>query len=633
MVQLDGASREVIGVLPPGFRYPRGAQIYKPFNYTPAWRERRGTLNMTALARLRAGVDREQVDARLRAESRQWNEKYHPGAKNGTRLYAVPLVEYLAGPLRLILLVLTGAVGLVLLIACANVASLQLVRASGRVREMAVRTAVGASRGRIVRQCLVESLVLAVLGGALGIVLGKLALGVLAQWDPAQQEALAGGGLDGRVLAFTVLLSMLAAVASGIAPAVRAARIEPQSALRQAGGGAGGDRAGNRFLAASVVVQVALAVVLLAGSGLMIRSLARLVATDPGFHPERVTSAQLALPASRYTDVPQQAAFFDAVLPRLQSIPGIQAAGAGWPLPFSDQLHDSAPFTLPGRPPVPGTPELHAEYRVVSPDYFRALGIPLRRGRTFAASDHAKAPMVVLVDENFARRFFRDADPVGREIEHAMGRATIVGVVGSIHDVELGAPGEPTTYYSYAQAQIPWMAVVVRTTLPPAAAAGAIRAAVRESDPGLPLYDVATMEQRISHSLGGRRLVAASLGTFAGVSLLLAVLGVYGLMRYITRQRTHEIGIRMALGARAKDVIQSVVGRGLALVGVGLVFGLLGAVFLTRLISGLLYGVRPTDPATFVAVILLMLATGFVASWITARHAARVDPMVALRAD
>ena len=632
-VELDGAAREVIGVLPPGFGYPRGAQVYKPFNYTPSWRNRRGTLNMTALVRLRPGVTREQAAARLAAESARWNEAYHAGAKTGTRLFAVPLVEYMAGPLRPILFVLTGAVALVLLLACANVASLQLVRASGRSREMAVRTAIGAGRGRIFRQCLIESLVLAVTGGVLGLALGRLALALLARWDPAQQQALEGVRLDGPVLAFALVLSVLAAVVSGVAPAVRATRVEPQVALRQAGAGTAADPARNRFLAASVVVQVALALVLLVGSGLMIRSLTGLIRTDPGFRPDGVMTAQVALPDSRYPDVERQAAFLDALVERLRGTPGIEAAAVGWPLPFSDQLRDSAPFTLPGRAARTGGPELHAEYRVVSADYFRTLGIPLLRGRTFGASERAGAPMAVLVDETFAQRFFPGEDPVGREIEHAMGPATIVGVVGSVHDAEIGAPGEPTTYYHHAQAQIPWMAIAVRTSLPSAPAAEAIRAAVREGDPQLPVYDVAAMEARIRHSLGGRRLAAAGLGAFAGVSLLLAVLGLYGLMRYSTRQRTREIGIRMALGARSRDVVRSVVRRGLVLVAAGLALGLGGALLLTRLIAGLLYGVRPTDPATILSVAALLLATGFAASWLAARRAARVDPIVALRAE
>jgi predicted permease len=632
-VQLDGLPREVIGVLPAAFRYPRGAQMYKPFNYTPAWRTRRSKMNMTVLGRLQPGVTEDVLASRLRAEAARQNEQYHQGAKVGKVLFAVPLVEYLAGPLRLVLLVLTGAVGLVLLIACANVASLQLVRASGRLREMAIRKAIGAERGRIVGQLLVESLVLSFMGGLLGLVLGGAVLRLLGYLDASQHQALEGVRLDGRVLALTVVVSMLAACAFGTAPAVRAARIDPQAALRQAGPGASMNPSRHRLLTAAIVVQVALAFMLLIGAGLTVRSLAGLLDTGPGFRPGGVVTAQVALPDSRYGGVPQQAAFIDAVLLRLHGMRVIEAAGAGWALPFSDQIRDSSPFTVQGREAVAGQPELHAEYRVVSGTYFQAMGIPLLRGRTFGDADGQNAPTAVLVDEHFAKRFFPGEDPVGRQIEHARGPATIVGVVGSVSHAELGAPPEPVTYYHYRQTETPWAALVVRSGLTPAAAADAIRAAVREVDPQLPVYDVATMEGRIANSLSGRRLAALGMGAFAALSLFLALLGVYGVMEYSTRQRTREIGIRMALGARPAAIVRSVAGRGAALVGTGLLCGLGGALMLGRLISGLLYGVRPTDPTTFVVVGTLMLATGVAAAWLAARHAARVEPVVALQTD
>jgi putative ABC transport system permease protein len=373
--------------------------------------------------------------------------------------------------------------------------------------------------------------------------------------------------------------------------------------------------------------------VLLVGSGLMIRSLAQLLGTDAGFRAEQLVTAQVTLPNASYGERAQRTAFVDALLERLQGTPGVQGAAAGWALPFSDQIRDSSPFQLPGTPADPDGPERHADTRIASADYFRVLGIPLLAGRTFDTRDEAGSDIVAIIDEQMARQFFPGEDPVGRQIVHAMGPATIIGVVGSVRHDELAEPRKATVYYHIRQIPIGNLAIAVRSTLDQAAVVPMLRAAVRELDPALPLYDVATMQQRVSRSLGARQLAVGALGGFAGLSLLLAMLGVYGVMRYSTNQRTREIGIRVALGALPADVLRMVVRQGMVLIAGGLALGLTAALLLTRLMEGLLYGVGARDPLTFLAVPLLLTRVALAACWLPARRASQTDPMIALRAE
>lgn len=625
MVRLDGRAYEVIGVLPPEFRYPQSAQIFTPFPMTDEWRQpqRRGTLIMSVVARLRPGVTPERLEGWIRAEAENWG-----GERNFT---ATPFLEILAGPLRTILLVLLGAVGFVLLIACANVASLQLVRATGRARELAVRTALGAGRDRIVRQLLVESALLALAGALLGLWLGSTALDLLARWAGHAQPALVGLELDATTLGFTALVTLLATALFGLAPALRTARVQPQSVLREADKGNSGGLGRQRFLQGAVVVQMALTLVLLLGSGLMLRTLSRMLAIDPGFRAEQVMSFQLALPGYRYPKSEQWRTLYEALLERIGSLPGVQGAGIG-DAPFTGQ-GDSSPFSIPDRPEEPGDPKRHANIAFGSNDYFRTLGIPLLRGRGFEPSDRPDAPTVTVIDEQFANQFFPGEDPVGRRIVHGMGEATIVGIVGRVDNRSLGEPPKATAYYSVHQSGWRNMAVVVRSALEPTALAGMLRAAVRELDPELPVYDLQTMEERVSRSLSVQHLATAAIGGFAALSLILSVLGIYGVMRYSTNQRTREIGIRVALGAEPRDVVGLVVRQGMALAALGLAGGLLAAFALTRFLTGLLYGVSAYDPATYAVVTALLAMIAWVTCWLPARRATRVDPMIALRAE
>jgi putative ABC transport system permease protein len=635
-IQLNDVAHEVVGVMPPDFRYPREVQVWTPFAFTERWQtpQARNSLFMTTVARLRPGVSDEQLAGQLGTEAARWTEEHSPGAQFGKELHSTRFVEYLAGPLRLVLLVLMGAVVFVLMIAAANVASLQLVRATGRGREMAVRAAIGAGRRRIAGQLLVENALLALLGGVAGLWLGVLALQLLERWEPAQQLYLSGIRLDTVVLGFTALVALLAAVAFGTVPALRASRVEPQQVLRESARGSTPGSGRHRLLKASVLVQVALALVLLLGSGLMIRTLSRLLASDPGFRPENLTTAQISLGGSNYSSPERRVHFFDAALERIRVLPGMQSAALVWGLPFTDQ-NDSSPFDIVGRPAAEGEPERHAEARVVSAGYFSTMGIPLLRGSDFDGGEELGSPVVAVIDETFAAQFFPGEDPIGSQIEGYAGEpATIIAVVGRVDHEEIGDAPKAVAYYSYRQ--LPWSgwrSLVVRSTQPPEAVAAMLQSAVAEIDPNVALYDLRTMDARIERSLAPRRLAMLALGGFAALSLLLATLGVYGVMRYTTNQRVHEIGIRMAVGAEPRHVVGMVIRQGMLLTALGLLVGVVGALWLTRLMSGILFAVSPHDPAVFLGATLFLAAVALLASYLPARRAARVDPMVALRSD
>jgi putative ABC transport system permease protein len=633
-LELNGAVFEVVGVLPPDFRYPREAQVWLPFRLTAQWQQpqMRNSMFMETVVRLRPGVNEAQLAQHLEAEVGRWNETY-PGAQ-GKVLHAVGFVEHLAGPLRLILLVLMGAVVFVLLIAALNVGSLQLVRAAGRSREIAVRSALGAGRGRLVRQLLLESTILGVLGGAVGLWLGVLALDAFSAWGPAQQMHLTGVRLDRTVLAFTATVSLAAAVAFGTLPALRATRVEPQDVLRGASRGSSAGRERQRLLQGSVVVQVALALLLLLGSGLMLRTLSSLFATHPGFDPRNVLTAQVSIPGAVY-DTPEQAlGFFDALLERTRALGGVQHAALVWGLPFSDQT-DSSPFDIPARPSQPGEPERHHEAKVVSDGYFATMRIPLLRGRDFDGTEQAVHPTVAIIDETFAEQFFPGEDPVGQQITGYTGAlTTIIGVAARVDHRQIGDAPKASAYYSVRQQPwVAWRSIAVRSDLPQAALTTRLREAVASIDPNVPLYDIQAMEARIARSAGPHRLALLAFSAFAALSVLLATLGVYGVMRYSTTQRTREIGIRMAIGARPGDVVRLVLRQGAALTVLGLALGSMAALWLTQLMAGMLFGVSPRDPAAFLGAIVLLAGVALFSSWLPAWRAARIDPLRALHSE
>jgi putative ABC transport system permease protein len=632
MIQLSGRSYEVVGVMPRAFAYPRTAQLWAPFPYDSVWKtSRRGTWIMSAVARVRPGVPEAQVATGLKAEGERWGG----GPTSKHRLFTVPFVAFMAGQLQRVLLVLLGAVVLLLLIACANVASLQLVRAAERGREMAVRAALGAGRWSIARQLLLESLVLAFAGGALGIAIGSVAMRVASRLGDGQYAVLEGVALNGPVLAFALAVTIVAALVSGAFPALRTARVDLQSALKESSRGSSAGVSRGRFLQGSVVVQMALALVLLLGSGLMIRSLAGLMAVDPGFRTEQLTTMKVVLPSARYAMAAQRIAFHDQLIARLGALPGVQSAATAYGLPFSGD-DNSSPFNIVGRPRRDDEPERHARMWFVGGDYFRALGIELKRGRVFGPQDppYGKGMAMAVIDETLAKQFFGKEDPVGRVINQGPD-ATIIGVVANVKKSDLAEPEKASVYYYFPQA--PWglntITIVLRSSLPQHTVAAMAQAAVREIDPLLPVSDVASMSDLVDRSLGSRRLAMAVLSAFAALSLGLAVLGIYGVISYRTSQRTHEIGIRMALGARPGDVARMVVGSGARLALAGLASGVVVFLAVGRAMASLVYGVGMHDAVTMATGVVLLGVVALVASYLPARRAARVAPGVVLKGE
>ena len=629
-IRLGGLPLEVVGVADASLRYPRGVDVYVPSPMDSSVRQQWGRWAMTTIARVRPGVTPAGLTAGLARQGARWRAA-GTVQDSGLVLRATPLAEYLAGELRPVTRVLLGAVALVLLVACANVACLQLVRATGRARELAVRAAVGAGRGHLVRPLAAESAVLAGAGGLLGVALAAGTVAALRRWHPAQYPQLADAWVDPRVLAGSFGVTVCAALAFGLAPAVRAMRADPQAALRGGSRGASAGAERHRLLRGAVVTQVALALTLALGAGLLARSFARLAAADPGFRAEQVLAAQFQLPRVAYPKPGQVAAALDRVLERVQAGPGVSAAALSASLPFADPL-DSSPFTVVGRPPAPGAPTPHAEYNVVSEDYFRALGIALRRGRTFTRADDASAAPVAVVDEQLAREYFPGQDPVGQHLQ-AQGTVEIVGVVASVARTQLGERRTALIYYPLRARPRGAVAVTVRGALPPAAAAALVRSAVAEVDRQVPVFDVKPMHARVEESVGGRRLATWAMGGFAGVALLLAALGLYGVLSYVVAQRTRELGVRAALGAGRGELTRLVVGSGARLAGAGAVCGLLLYAGAQRGLSALLYGVGAADPVALLAGVASLGVVALLASWIPARRAARVDPAGALRAE
>jgi putative ABC transport system permease protein len=634
-LELDGRRYEIVGVAPPEFQYPVTARLWVPYFLSPRMREpsARGTLIMSALARLRPGVTTEQAAVAMHAQAERWNATYATGesARFGHDIIVHPFVDRLAGDLKPILLVLMGAVMFVLLIACANVGSLQLVRANGRGKELAVRAALGAGRWAIARQLMVESLVLAVTGGLAGVLVAFALLRPLASVNAAQAVLLQRAHVHGGVLAFTAVTTIVAGVLFGLAPALRAGRVDLQSVMKEATRGASAGVTRHRFLQGAVIVQVALALTLLLGSALLIRSLSALLDTSPGFAPEHVLSMRIAPQSPAWVkETATRPELLRRLRERVAAIPGVQSVGLSGGVPFANGC-SSSPFRIAGMEQQPGDPEWHANFCMIDGDYFKAMGIPLLRGRAFDETDRASSPVVAIIDDQLADHYFHGQDPIGKRINQGRD-AEIVGVVRRVDQSELGEPPKPMVYYAFAQS--PWwstMVLVARSTLDDAIATRLVRSAVAEVAPRAPVYDVMSMPQRIERSVGARRLAMNVLTGFAALSLVLAVLGIYGVLSYSTSQRTQEIGIRMALGAEPGGVARMVLWNGLALAGVGALAGAGAFLVLGRLLSALLYGIGPRDPATMAGGVLLVTVVAAAASYLPARRAARVDPVVALR--
>ncbi len=635
-ITLDGRSYSVIGVSPPGFDYPNETQVWRPLGWEPRQHSRNARF-FEVVARLKPGVTPQQAQAEMNALSSRIAQE-NPQSNKDWSAAVVSLRDQLVGDFRLALLVLFGAVGLVLLIACANVANLLLARAGAREKEVAIRLAIGATRGRFLRQLLTESVLLSLLGGVFGMLIAAWGADVLLKFNPVELPPLDSLSVNAPILGFTLGVSLLTGLIFGLVPALHASRPDLNRTLKE--GGRDSQTGGGRIRGALVIAEVAIAMVLLLGAGLLLKSFMRLQRMDAGFNPANVLTFNLQLPFSSYRDWRQVSELYSALIARLKSVPGVQAADATGFLPLEGGWPTK--FLIQGRPPVRGE-EPVAQHRPVSEGYFQTMGIPLLRGRQFDERDQADAPGVMIVNEALARRYFPNEDPVGKRVTTLgrqygpLGRVMpaslemeIVGVVGDEKNSNLNKTAEPAIYFSHRQFSYRSMSVVARTAASPLSLAGALQNEVWALDRNLPVSNIMTMEQRLGEAVAQPRFSALLLGLFAALALLLAAVGIYGVISYTVEQRTHEIGVRMALGASAGDIVKMVVGRGLALTIAGVGLGVLGAFGLTRLIQGLLFGVGATDPMIFAAMPALLALVALVACYIPARRATKVDPMVAL---
>ncbi len=637
---LNGEAHTVVGVAPSSFRYPGSAEAWvrsyrdgvpePPVDVGDDLASVRDLGYFTVLGRLAPGVTLAEAEAETDLIAVRLAEANDGDGQNvDARL--VPLHEELVGDVRPVLLLLLGAVGLVLLIACANIANLLLARSTARAREVAVRAALGAGRGRLVRQFMTESVLLALAAGGIGLLVSIWGVEALVRLVPAGVPRLSEIGVDGAVLLFTLAVSLLTGAAFGLVPALQASRPDLQASLKEGSRGAGEGRRSRRFSGAIVVAEVALSLVLLCAAGLFLKSLVRLLSVDPGFRPENLLVMRIDLPESRYPDLDQRRAFFREITGRVSTLPGVASAATALAHPFSGMaatLH----FYVEGRPDAGGE-DLATEYQPVSPGYFRTMGIPLVGGRAFTERDDAEAPRVVVINEAMARWQWPGEDPIGRRIAvgDPSGMMEIVGIVGDVRHFGLESAPRPEVYISCLQDPWPFMALVVRAQVDPLSLTGAVRDQVLAVDPEQAVYAVSTFERVIEQSTRQRRFTTLLLGIFTGVALLLALVGIYGVMSNAVSQRAREIGIRMALGARRSEVLRLVMGWGLRMVLRGTVVGLAGALALGQLLSSLLFGISPADPIVLASVVLVLIAASALAAYLPAHRASRVDPVVALR--
>ncbi|HWN99724.1 MAG TPA: ABC transporter permease [Blastocatellia bacterium] len=635
----NGEPLTIIGVMPADFRFPAETDLWiPPRQYVPE-HVLRPTVNMAtnrdshyldAIASLKPGVTLDQARADMNAVAHHIEEQNPEAVDRGVSL--VTLREYQVGNMRPTLLILFGAVGFVLLIACANVANLLLARAATRHKEIAIRTALGASRLRLLRQLLTESLALSVAGGGLGLLLAAWGIGPLISLMPASISGAKNIRIDGMVLFFTLGVSILTGLVFGLVPALQATKSDLNESLKEGGRGGTAGAHRSRVRSLLVVSEIALSLVLLIGAGLMIKSFIRLEQVNPGFEARNVLTMRLSLPAAQYPDGRRRGAFFQQVVERIGAVPGAQSAAAISRLPLSPG-NSSRSFEIEGRANAGSDDGPSADYRVISSDYFKALSIPLLKGREFTEQDNSDSPPTTIINEAAARRFWPDEDPLGKRlrIESDQPWIEIVGVVGNVKHLGLDSQARAELYLSFLKDPWPFMTVVVRGASNPKSLAEAMRAEVWAIDKDLPVPDIKTMDELVSGSVARRRFNMLLLGIFASVALVLAAVGIYGVMSYSVTQRTHEIGIRMALGARQSDVLKLVIRQGATLAAVGVGIGLVGASALTRVLASLLFEVGTTDPATFVSLSLLLTAVALGACFVPARRAAKVDPMVALR--
>jgi predicted permease len=642
-IQLGGKLRTVIGVMPAGVGFPdapvgflnvRG-DVWVPYGWEQARAEPRGDQYLGVIARIRSdkGIDQARADletiaARFRA---QFPDRY---TASRWKLVLVPLHDQMVGDVRPALLLLLGAVALVLVIACVNIANLLLTRGAVRQRELAMRGALGAGRGRLVRQLLTESLLLSLAGGALGVLLAWWGVHTLVRLDPGNIPRLDGVHIDGEVLLFSLGVAAATGLVFGLMPALHLSRLDLRAVLQSSGHGSTVGRGYRRFRNALVMAEVAMAFIVLVQAGLLVRSFGALQRVDPGFRAGGVLSLQLSIPSAKYDSPEKKAAFYQELRSRVAALPGVQQASAVYPLPMGGEGW-SGSYLVETEPVAPGQPEPHAEYAVAMPGYFRTMGIPLREGRELTDHDAPGAPEVVIVDELLARRHWPEQSAVGKRINligQSVGEwATVVGVVGHVRNTGPQEEGEPQIYMPFLQRPQGALFVVARTAAEPAVIVPGLRDAVREVDPDQPIRALRPMPELVEGAVARQRFNMLLLSLFAVVALVLAVVGLYGLMAGLVSQRVHESGIRLALGGSPGHALGLILGTGLRIVLAGLLFGLAGAFLLARIVAGLLFSIRTTDPLTYGSIAALVLLVSLAATWLPARRATRIDPLEALR--
>jgi putative ABC transport system permease protein len=638
-LNLSGQPTTVVGVMPPNFQWfirkgsltAKAAEIWLPFRITSDFRQRKGRF-MQVVGRLKPGVTMPQAHAEIKTIASRLEQQFYDFNANWNA-NVIPLREQLTGDIRLPLLILLGAVGFVLLIACANVANLLLARAATRQKEIAIRAALGAKRWRVIRQLFTEGLPLAVLGGVFGLLLAWWGTSLLATLSPPELIDLSQVKINLKVLGFTLGVSLLTGMIFSLAPALESTRLNLSDSLKEGVKG-GSTTSTHRLRSVLVVAQVALALVLLVCAGLLIRSFNRLNSVDPGFNPENVLTMRVVLPGRKYDQESKVVGFFKQALERIQALPGVEAAGAISFLPFAGPYSgtnfeiEGLPVPAPGKEPITGV-------CVTDLNYFKAMQIPLKRGRLFTEQEATEMRHVVVVNETLARRYFPNEEALGKRIKIWMSDepvpTEIIGIVADSRHKDLDGEIEPMSYWPHPELAFPFMTLVIRTKGDAANIAASARNVVQTIDPEQPVSDVRTLESVLAKSIAKARFSTLLLTVFAGVALVLAAVGIYGVISYLVTQRLHEIGVRMALGAQTRDVLKLVLRNGMVLALVGVVIGLGGAFALTRVMRTLLFGITPTDAVTFGTVSVLLMLVALFACYIPARRATKVDPLMALR--
>ncbi len=640
---LNGESVSVVGILPSSYEAPPNIDLFLnpkygvpeifPGGSDP--RQQAGTHYLSVMGKLKPGVTLAQAQAELGAAVKHLFEGKPASDTHDVKV--IPFTEFVSGDARPTLLALLGAVGFVLLIACANVANLLLARATAREREMAVRAALGASAWRLARQMITEGVLLGLLGALAGLPLAYAGLRALVLSKPQGLPRLSAIHLDFRVLLFTLIVAVFTGILFGVAPALRGARVAPGEAMKQAGRSGGSSLRQNWLRSALVVAEVGLSLMLLVGAGLLTRSFVRLLQVQPGFRPENLTTFSLSFTGPKYSGFARHTEVmsrFVQTLHRIEALPGVEGVAGANDLPLEGQDTTSYP-AIEGHSAVAANERILVGMHAVTPGYFRAMGIPLLHGREFKDSDFFGSPLGIVINQALAKRVWPGEGPIGKHLRLFVGQDSpaeeVVGVVGNVKHNGLHAEESLDAYAAFAQHSWPYMGLAVRATGSPEALLASVRGIVAEFDPDLPVFGVRSMDQVVAESLGTRRLTLALTGGFALLALALAGIGVYGVMSYVVASRTQEIGVRMALGAQAGDVLRLVLGQGMRLAALGITLGTLGALWLARLIAGLLYAVKPGDPVTFAGVAVLLGVIALLACYIPARRATRVDPLAALR--